>query len=90
MEPTIKDKIIESFTTPTFPLRLVIATIAYGMGIDIPDIRSIMHFGASEDVEMYVEAIGRAGRDSKQANALLFKMKRAKTHKQTNGEVLCK
>ena len=74
-EPVIKDKIIESFNTPSSPLRLVIATIAFGMGIDVPNIRSIIHFGSSEDVETYIQAIGRAGRDSQHANALLLKRK---------------
>ena len=67
-EPKIKDKIIESFTTPSSPLRLVIATVAFGMGIDVPDIPSVI---ASKDVKTYVQAIGRDG-DSKQANALLL------------------
>ena len=70
-EPKIKDKITESFTTPSFPVCLVIATVTFGMRIDVPYIRSIIHFGASKDVETYIQAIGRAGRDSEQANALI-------------------
>ena len=56
-EPCIKDHII----TTTSPLRVVIATVAFGMGVDIPDIRNIIHFGSCEDIEMYVQAVGRAG-----------------------------
>ena len=74
-EPCIKEKIIEAFSTPSSPLRLIIATVAFGMGIDVPDIRSIVHFGSCEDTEAYVQAIGRAGRDGHQANALLLKRK---------------
>ena len=44
-EPCIKDKIIETFTSPGSPLCLAIATVAFGMGIDIPNIRTIIHFG---------------------------------------------
>ena len=87
-EPKIKDKIIESFTTPSSPLRLVIATVAFGMGIDVPDIRSIIHFGASEDVETYVQAIGRAGRDSNQANALLL-VRKGRKHINKQMEKYC-
>ena len=66
-EPTIKDKIIDSFTTPSSPLRVVIVTVVFGMGIDVSNnIRSIVHFGSCEDVEAYVQAIGRARRDGLQ------------------------
>ena len=75
-EPTIKNKIIDAFTTPSSPLRVVIATVAFGMGIDVPNIRTIIHFGSCEDIETYVQAIGRAGRDGLQANALLLTRKK--------------
>ena len=87
-EPSIKDKIIEAFTSPSSPLRLVIATVAFGMGIDIPNIRTIIHFGSCEDVEAYVQAIGRAGRDGQQANALLLKRK-GKRHVNKQMEIYC-
>lgn len=87
-EASIKDKIIKEFTSPLSPLRLVIATIAFGMGIDIPNIRTIIHFGSCEDVEAYLQAIGRAGRDGQQANALLLKRK-GKRHINTQMEKYC-
>ena len=40
---------------------MVIATVAFGMGVDIPDIHHVVHFGACEDVETYVQAVGRDG-----------------------------
>lgn len=52
-EPCIKDSIIKNFSTSS-SLRIVIATVAFGMGVDIPDIRNIIHFGSCEDIEMYV------------------------------------
>ena len=45
------------------PLRVVIATIAFGMSIDCHDVRQTIHWGVSEDVEMYIQESGRAGRD---------------------------
>ena len=57
-EPCIKDKIIKTFASPGSPLCLVIATVAFGIGIDIPDIRTIIHFGLCEDVEAYIQVIG--------------------------------
>lgn len=53
-------------------LRLIFATSAFGMGIDIPDIRGVIHYLPSESIEQYYQQIGRAGRDKKAAWAKLF------------------
>ena len=53
-------------------LRLVIATTAFGLGIDCPDIRRIIHWGLPTSMEEYVQEAGRAGRDGIEATALLY------------------
>lgn len=75
-EVCVKNQILQSFTSPNSPLRVVIATIAFGLGIDCPDIRQIVHLGPPDDVESYLQATGRAGRDGKPSTAVLLKKKR--------------
>ena len=68
----VKDHIVSEFVKEDGKLRIVIATIAFGMGIDCPNVSCVVHWGPSETVEDYVQEIGRAGRNNHAACALLF------------------
>ena len=68
----VKNSILANFARPGGVLRVVVATVAFGMGVDCPDVRRIIHWGASNDIEAYLQETGRAGRDGLPAQALLF------------------
>ena len=79
-QSAVKDHIVSEFSKPDGRLRVVIATIAFGMEIACPNITCVVHWGPSEMVEDYVQEIGRTGRDRQPACALLFFTPRDKVH----------
>ena len=72
----IKDFILASFGDPNGSVRVLIATIAFGMGVDCKGLNNIIHYGPPANMDDYFQETGRAGRDGKQSYGTLILYKR--------------
>jgi RecQ family ATP-dependent DNA helicase len=71
--PTERDMLLGQFTGRIEPaVPVIICTNAFGMGLDVPDVRLVVHWQHPASVEDYLQEFGRAGRDGKQSLAVLF------------------
>ncbi|RHY26219.1 hypothetical protein DYB32_010228, partial [Aphanomyces invadans] len=66
----VKDKVQNGFAAGK--IRVVVATIAFGMGIDKANVRGVVHYHMPSSMEHYVQHIGRAGRDGKKSTCVLL------------------
>ena len=69
---SVKNHVLEQFSDNNNCLRILVATIAYGMGVDCKGVTRVIHFGTSKSVGAYLQESGCCGRDGDQSYALLF------------------
>ena len=70
MPPDVRESVQTRFLSGKFDV--IVATVAFGMGIDKADVRTVIHAGLPGSVEGYYQEIGRAGRDGKPSSAILL------------------
>lgn len=70
LEPAVKDQRQNDWQNDR--IRVIVATNAFGMGIDKPDVRVIIHLDCPSSLEAYFQEAGRAGRDGRKAYAVLL------------------
>ena len=69
-DATARDRAQRAFETSK--ARVLVATSAFGMGVDLPDVRTVVHLQAPGSPEAYYQEAGRAGRDGKASRCVLF------------------
>ena len=68
----VKEHVLDQFSQQSGHLRALIATIAYGMGVNCRGVKRVIHFGPSKSVQSYIQESGRCGRQGEESYAIIL------------------
>ena len=76
----VKTYVMENFNSAEGHIRLLFATVAFGMGVDVKSLHCVIHYGPPHDIEEFIQESGRAGRDGQQSTSNLIVYPGASRH----------
>jgi ATP-dependent DNA helicase RecQ len=82
-------RIIQNFVKEESTIRFIICTVAFGLGVNIPDIRFVVHWGACDSALQYWQEAGRAGRDGNEGKAYMYATKSSIIHINEDMKNIC-
>ena len=67
-----QERIANNIVDPSSSLRCLVATVAFGLGINLPDVEEVIHWGPTGDIMSFWQEVGRCARDGRQGRGTLF------------------
>ncbi len=78
------ERILKWFPCPGCNMRVLITTVAFGLGMNIPDVDHVVHWGPPDDILQYWQEVGRCARDGRAGIATLYNPNHSTTNTNTD------
>jgi hypothetical protein len=88
LDPVAQESIPISFCKTKSVLRCIITTLAFGMGIQIPDVEYVIHWGPPADILSYWQEVGRCSRDGRVGKTIIYCPPYSKDPKKVSNDLL--
>ena len=84
----METEMLKRFTCPSSTVRVMICTIAFGMGVEVKDVDIIIHWGASKTILDYWQQVGRCARDGRPGEAFLYAYAKSLDRRKVNEDMI--